>query len=109
MQHTDGFDLALLVIAQMLLDGARFGADALKGLSRPLASSWFRDPWSRGGYSAARPGHAGARANLAVPVEDRLFFCGEAASPKYSATCHGAYLTGIAAGKSAAKALAKSR
>jgi monoamine oxidase len=84
-----------------------FGSKAIESLSEPLASSWYRDPRSRGGYSAARPGHGNCRADLAAPIDDRLFFAGEATSLKYGATCHGAHLTGIAAGKAAAKALAK--
>ena len=84
-----------------------FGANALASLSEPLVSSWFCDPWSRGGYSAARPGHGNCRTDLAAPIADRLFFAGEATSPLYAATCHGAHLTGIAAGKAAAKALAR--
>jgi monoamine oxidase len=84
-----------------------FGSEAIAGLSQPLASSWFRDPWSRGAYSAARPGHGDCRADLAAPIDDRLFFAGEATSLNYGATCHGAHLSGIAAGEAAIKALAK--
>jgi len=96
-----------------LAEGARaaivnaFGSKAVEGLSQPVASSWFRDPWSRGAYSAARPGHGDCRADLASPIDDRLFFAGEATSLNYGATCHGAHLSGIAAGKAAIKALAK--
>lgn len=32
---------------------------------------------------------------IAAPVANRLFFAGEATCSKYSATTHGAYLTGI--------------
>ena len=41
-------------------------------------------------------GHAGARKKLAEPIDQRLFFAGEATSLEFYATCHGAYLTGIA-------------
>ncbi len=34
---------------------------------------------------------------LAEPVDDRLFFAGEACSPQDFSTAHGAYLTGVAA------------
>jgi monoamine oxidase len=64
----------------------------------PLASTaWLGDPWARGSYSYARPGHAGDRARLAAPVDGRLFFAGEATSPNFFSTAHGAYLSGIAA------------
>src|SRR5947209_427052 len=58
---------------------------------RPLAESrWGRDPFARGAYSHALPGHAGDRAILAAPVEGRLFFAGEATSPNFFSTAHGA-------------------
>jgi monoamine oxidase len=58
---------------------------------KPLAESrWSHDPWARGSYSHALPGHAGARAVLAAPVDGRLFFAGEATSEEYFSTAHGA-------------------
>jgi monoamine oxidase len=57
----------------------------------PLAEShWAKDPFAQGAYSAALPGHAGARAVLAAPVDGRLFFAGEATSPNFFSTAHGA-------------------
>src|SRR6266576_3421325 len=58
---------------------------------KPLSESrWAHDPFARGSYSHALPGHAGKRAVLAAPVEGRLFFAGEATSPKFFSTAHGA-------------------
>ena len=58
---------------------------------KPLAESrWAHDPFARGSYSHALPGHAGARAVLAAPVDGRLFFAGEATSPGFFSTAHGA-------------------
>jgi monoamine oxidase len=37
------------------------------------------------------------RAQLAAPVEDRIFFAGEACSAHAFSTAHGAYETGVAA------------
>lgn len=67
-------------------------------------TSWGKEPFSRGSYSYAVPGHADARQKLAEPVEGRIFFAGEACSREYFSTAHGAYLTGIAAAESALKA-----
>ena len=65
---------------------------------RPLKlHPWGADPFSRGSYSYALPGKADCRADLAAPVDDRLFFAGEACSKSDYSTAHGAYLTGIAA------------
>ena len=58
---------------------------------KPLSESrWSHDPFSRGSYSHALPGHAGDRAILAAPVDGRLFFAGEATSPNFFSTAHGA-------------------
>jgi monoamine oxidase len=58
---------------------------------KPLAESrWAHDPFARGSYSHALPGHAGKRAVLAAPVDNRLFFAGEATSPNFFSTAHGA-------------------
>ena len=61
---------------------------------RVIATTWHGDPWALGAYSGARPGQAHQRAVLARPVDDRLFFAGEATSREFFCTCHGAYLTG---------------
>ena len=65
---------------------------------RPLhLHRWGIDPLSRGSYSYALPGKADCRATLAAPVDDRLFFAGEACSTNDYSTAHGAYLTGVVA------------
>jgi monoamine oxidase len=65
---------------------------------RPLtASSWCRTDWIRGSYSHALPGQAGARRILARPIEDRLFFAGEATHNTDFSTAHGAWESGIRA------------
>ena len=69
---------------------ALLGSDFHRKL-KPLAESrWAHDPFARGSYSHALPGHAGARAVLASPVDGRLFFAGEATSPNFFSTAHGA-------------------
>jgi monoamine oxidase len=62
---------------------------------RPLKESrWAHDPFARGSYSHALPGHSGKRAVLAAPVDGRLFFAGEATSPHFFSTAHGAHDSG---------------
>ena len=58
---------------------------------------WGADPFARGSYSYALPGMADCRAALAAPVDDRLFFAGEACSPGDFSTAHGGFHTGVAA------------
>jgi monoamine oxidase len=69
---------------------------------KPLAESrWAHDPFARGSYSHALPGHAGDRAVLAAPVDGRLFFAGEATSPNFFSTAHGARDSGERAAREA--------
>ncbi len=72
-----------------------FGAEFRGELSLITHSSWMSDPWARGAYSYAKPGWADARATLAEPLDDRLFFAGEATSISDGASCHGAYQSGL--------------
>jgi monoamine oxidase len=75
---------------------------------KPLAESrWSHDPFARGSYSHALPGHAGDRAVLAAPVDGRLFFAGEATSPEFFSTAHGARDSGQRAAEEVVLALAK--
>jgi monoamine oxidase len=75
---------------------------------KPLAESrWAHDPFARGSYSHALPGHAGKRAVLAAPVDGRLFFAGEATSPNFFSTAHGARDSGERAAGEVVAAVAK--
>jgi monoamine oxidase len=69
---------------------AVLGSDFRRKLTALVASAWAKDPLAQGAYSAALPGHAGARAVLAAPTDGRLFFAGEATSPNFFSTAHGA-------------------
>ena len=82
-----------------------FGSGVRTQLAPLAATAWLRDPWARGSYSYARPGHADDRARLAAPVDDRLFFAGEACSPNFFSTAHGAWLSGITAAEAALASL----
>jgi monoamine oxidase len=93
---------------------AAFAVDELAGLLgsgvrarlTPLAASrWRADPFARGSYSHALPGRAAARAALAGPIQNRLFFAGEAVSAHGFSTAHGAAETGFAAADDALAAL----
>jgi monoamine oxidase len=82
---------------------ARLGAEAPRAF-RPgaLVSAWGTDPLSRGVYSHARIGAAGARAALAAPLAGgRLCFAGEACHPTLAGTVGGAWLSGEAAARRA--------
>ncbi len=84
---------------------AQLGSDLRKRLKPLAATAWASDPFARGSYSHALPGKAGARAILAQPVEERLFFAGEACSAGSFSTAHGAHETGVAAADAALRTL----
>jgi monoamine oxidase len=83
------------------------GGEVRRQLRPLVASFWRGDEFARGSYSYAKPGHADDRAVLATPVDNRIFFAGEACSPHYFSTVHGAYETGIAAAEAALKSLGR--
>ena len=81
------------------------GARAERAIRREgaVVSSWGRDPWARGAYSAARPGRAGARRVLSTPVgEGRLRLAGEACHASLAGTLAGAWLSGAEAAREVA-------
>ena len=64
-------------------------------------TAWGADPWVKGAYSASLPGKHSQREALRQPLDDRLYFAGEATSDQFWATVHGAYLSGIRAANEA--------
>jgi monoamine oxidase len=82
-----------------------YGADIRTKVHVIAETHWAADPFAGGSYSHALPGHAGARAVLAAPVDQRLFFAGEACSPNFFSTAHGAWQTGQVAARAAIEAL----
>jgi monoamine oxidase len=84
-----------------------FGNDIKKYVTRSIVTAWAGDPWVKGSYSAALPGQGHQRPEIARPIEDRLFFAGEATSTEFHATAHGAYITGIDTARKVAKSLGR--
>jgi monoamine oxidase len=77
-----------------------FGASFARRIKPIALHRWSADPFARGSYSYAAPGKADCRASLAAPVDDRLFFAGEACHPDQFSTAHGALESGrLAAGQ----------
>ena len=74
-----------------------FGSDFAARLSFNHMHCWGSDTFARGSYSYAVPGKADCRGRLTAPVDDRLFFAGEACSLHDFSTAHGGFLTGVAA------------
>lgn len=59
---------------------------------------WQCDPFARGAYSYGRVGNSSASEMLAAPIDDTLFFAGEAADfSGHNGTVHGAIASGLRA------------
>jgi monoamine oxidase len=89
--------------------GALFGEVALahREFEGGVMHDWSDDPFARGAYSYLSVGAADARAVLAAPLDDTLFFAGEATSNDgQGGTVNGALETGERAAREAAAALA---
>lgn len=70
------------------------GSEARAQFVKGHLTDWATNPLTLGGYAAARPGRFAAREALADPVEDRLFFAGEALATPFNALCSGAFYSG---------------
>jgi monoamine oxidase len=60
---------------------------------------WQQDPFARGAYSYVTVGGSEARAALAQPIEDTLFFAGEATDADEEGTVTGALQSGVRAAR----------
>jgi monoamine oxidase len=70
-------------------------------------TSWRSDPWQGGAFAAAHPGYAHMRFKLAAPVNDTVFFAGEATSLKWSGTASGAFVSGTENAAAIASSIAR--
>lgn len=91
------------------LDGfvAAAGGDVRGRFKGGRLYGWVDDPFALGSYSHALPGRASARAALATPLGERVFFAGEATGGEGgdfggAMTAGGAFLAGRAAARAAA-------
>ena len=84
-------DAALDVLAGML-DIKREHVDEL--LTGWHFHDWQADPFTRGAYSYIPVGATDAQERLAAPVEDTLFWAGEATAGGFIGTVHGAIASG---------------
>jgi monoamine oxidase len=72
-----------------------FGDEIRREFVGAVWHNWSRDPFARGAYSYVRVGAMGSREALAMPIDDALFFAGEAtAIGGQGGTVHGALATG---------------
>jgi monoamine oxidase len=72
--------------------------DARRYVENAYFHNWQRDPFARGAYSYAKVGGLQARDELGRPLDETLFFAGEATALEgYSGTVAGAFDSGVRA------------
>jgi monoamine oxidase len=72
----------------------------MKSLSASYTHDWQSDPFSRGAYSWPKVGGADAHRELSWPLDNRLFFAGEATDfTGHNGTVHGAISSGFRCAK----------
>lgn len=79
-----------------------FGSDVKSMFVKGHFTNWSADPFARGAYAYAKVGKNRSRGKIAKPVDDRLFFAGEACVAKWATQATSAYLSGKSAAKKAA-------
>lgn len=89
------FDDDTIVGAAMMMLRRLYGGQVPVRPEAVRITRWAADPFARGSYSHVRPGGSEEDFDaLAAPVDERLFFAGEATDPHNPATVHGAYNSG---------------
>jgi monoamine oxidase len=71
-----------------------FGSRAKKAVLSAHATSWNKDPWTLGAFSSALPGAQEARKTLSEPLNDVVWFAGEAVHQTFWGTVGGAWQNG---------------
>jgi monoamine oxidase len=84
-----------------------FGPDVKRAVERTHATRWSKERWALGAFSAAAPGGQWARRTLSEPLEDHLWFAGEAVHETLWGTLGGAWEAGERAADAALKRLAR--
>lgn len=65
-----------------------------------FTTKWQADPYALGAYSYLAAGSSlDCFDKLAEPIENKIYFAGEATDSKYYATAHGAYMSGLRVAK----------
>jgi lysine-specific histone demethylase 1 len=73
-----------------------FGAENVPAPTAHVITRWRSDPYSRGSYSYLPPGSHGVHYDLmAAPLDNKVFFAGEATNRVHPTTAAGAFDSGI--------------
>lgn len=90
--HKKGIDAAKEALLEKL--ERIYGPEVRDHVTDVAMTNWRKDPWQLGSFTATKPGAARQREKLRAPVDDTLFFAGEAQSMRWGGMLPGAYLTG---------------
>jgi monoamine oxidase len=71
-----------------------YGSDVKKAIKRSQATRWNEEPRTQGAFSAAAPGGEGARRILMEPLQNAVWYAGEAAHETLWGTVGGAWESG---------------
>jgi monoamine oxidase len=71
-----------------------YGSDLKRAAGRSHATNWNAEPWVLGAMSAAAPGGQFARRALMEPMNNRVWFAGEAVHERLWGTVGGAWESG---------------
>jgi monoamine oxidase len=97
IEHMDNMQVKELLMNELK---AMFGED----IPEPIAmekTTWHTHPFALGSYPHLKPGSDISACDIiATPLDNKVFFAGDATSKKYMSTAHGAYLSGISAAES---------
>jgi monoamine oxidase len=115
-----GFSAAKRARTMEQWSDAQIKAEAMDALRDMFGSSvpepvahqftrWSQDPFAYGSYSFNATGSSNDdRESLSQPINQRIFWAGEACSSLYPGTVHGAHISGLNAAKALQKTLKKS-
>jgi monoamine oxidase len=84
-----------------------FGSEVKQAVKRTHATRWTKEPWALGAFSAASPGGQWGRKALSEPLEEHIWFAGEAVHETLWGTLGGAWEAGERAADAALKRLGK--
>jgi monoamine oxidase len=101
-------EAAMIDFAISWLSGL-YGTDMKTVVKRRAATRWNNEPWVLGAASSAAPGAQSARKIMMEPLNNRIFFAGEAAHETLWGTVGGAWESGERAADAVMRAAAVGR
>lgn len=82
-----------------------FGSEIKPMFQKGHFTNWSADPFARGAYSYAKVGKHKSRRKIGKPINNRLFFAGEACVPKWATQAAAAFISGQNAAKQSIRAI----